>query len=162
MGLKSNRDRHRRIADSDWLPHIAGTRIDEPHATTYENVKLVPPLAESNGVAGRNGSHRAEPVETNETSRALHAVGDGCDHQAARQPKKHYGVLIGESEPMQALYTKVRQVASLDAAVLIQGESGTGKELLAEAIHVASERKGEYIAVNCGGFSRELLSSELF
>ena len=50
----------------------------------------------------------------------------------------------------------------MDTPVLIQGESGTGKELLAEAIHVASGRPGAYIVVNCGGFSKELLSSELF
>jgi DNA-binding NtrC family response regulator len=113
------------------------------------------------GVAGPGVSFLTKPVEAKDIVGLLRTM-DGDDSDTSRRPTKHYGVLIGESEPMHALYTKVRQVAPMDTAVLIQGESGTGKELLAEAIHVASERKGAYIPVNCGGFSKELLSSELF
>jgi sigma-54 specific flagellar transcriptional regulator A len=46
--------------------------------------------------------------------------------------------------------------------VLIQGETGTGKELVAEALHVASGRKGDNISVNCAAIPSELLESELF
>jgi DNA-binding NtrC family response regulator len=113
------------------------------------------------GVAGPGVSFLTKPVEAKDIVGLLRTM-DGDEGEGSRQPTKHYGVLIGESEPMQALYNKVRQVAPMDTAVLVQGESGTGKELLAEAIHVASERKGAYIPVNCGGFSKELLSSELF
>jgi DNA-binding NtrC family response regulator len=46
--------------------------------------------------------------------------------------------------------------------VLVLGETGTGKELVAEAIHRASGRAGQFVAVNCGSLSRELAGSELF
>jgi transcriptional regulator with PAS, ATPase and Fis domain len=47
--------------------------------------------------------------------------------------------------------------------VLIQGETGTGKEVVALAIRDFGPRAGQpFIPVNCGGFSADLLESELF
>jgi DNA-binding NtrC family response regulator len=46
--------------------------------------------------------------------------------------------------------------------VFIHGESGTGKELVAESVHRESQRKGRFIPVNCGGLSKDLVSSQLF
>jgi len=47
--------------------------------------------------------------------------------------------------------------------VLLLGETGTGKEEFAQGIHQASPfREGPYVALNCGGLSRDLLASELF
>ncbi|MFW5887519.1 MAG: sigma-54 interaction domain-containing protein, partial [Bacteriovoracia bacterium] len=46
---------------------------------------------------------------------------------------------------------------------LITGASGTGKELVANSIHVLSQRTNERkISVNCGAIPSELLESELF
>jgi len=54
-------------------------------------------------------------------------------------------------------------VAKTDATVLIRGESGTGKELIAQAIHVKSNRRYfPIISINCGAFPEGLLESELF
>ena len=112
------------------------------------------------GLAGPGVSFLTKPVEPKEVASILRTIESPEDETPA--DPKHYGLLIGESPPMQNVYTKVRQVAPMDTSVLIQGESGTGKELLAEAIHVASRRRGTYVTVNCGGLSKELLSSELF
>ena len=58
---------------------------------------------------------------------------------------------------------EAEKIAQQDWPVLITGESGTGKELFAHAIHNASPRHtGPFVAVNCGGLSDELLSSEIF
>lgn len=54
------------------------------------------------------------------------------------------------------------QAAITDLEILLFGESGTGKELFAKAIHNKSGRKGEFVAINCAGFSESLLDSELF
>ena len=35
--------------------------------------------------------------------------------------------MVGESEPMQRVYTLVEMVADSDVTVLLTGESGTGK-----------------------------------
>lgn len=70
---------------------------------------------------------------------------------------------IGASEPMQKVFSVIRQVADANSTVLITGESGTGKELVAKAIHFNSSRKdGPFVTVNCGALPETLLESELF
>ena len=71
--------------------------------------------------------------------------------------------LIGATPSMLELKKDINKVASLDCTVLILGETGTGKELVARAIHNLSSRKeNKFMAINCGSFSEELLSNELF
>jgi DNA-binding NtrC family response regulator len=72
-------------------------------------------------------------------------------------------MIIGKSRVMQDLIETVSQVAPADCNVLIFGETGTGKELIARAIHFQSNRARErFMAFNCGAFSEELLTNELF
>jgi len=71
--------------------------------------------------------------------------------------------IITQNSKMLKLLEIARQIASTDCNVLITGESGTGKELLARYIHLNSLRKeGPFVAINCGAFTEELLSNELF
>jgi transcriptional regulator with PAS, ATPase and Fis domain len=47
--------------------------------------------------------------------------------------------------------------------VIICGESGVGKELVAQALHLSSDRRDNpFIKVNCAAIPNELLESELF
>lgn len=74
-----------------------------------------------------------------------------------------YGLLVGSSRAMHKLYRTVRKVAVTESNVLIIGESGAGKELVANTIHLASNRSNKpFIAINCGALSPELVDSELF
>lgn len=61
-----------------------------------------------------------------------------------------------------ALLNQVERIARSDATALIIGETGTGKELVARHIHNHSERRGPFVAVNCGAFSESLIDAELF
>jgi DNA-binding NtrC family response regulator len=71
--------------------------------------------------------------------------------------------IIGQSPKIQALRETINQVAQLDCNVVIQGETGTGKELVARTIHELSPRAEErFVAFNCGAFTEELITSELF
>jgi DNA-binding NtrC family response regulator len=70
---------------------------------------------------------------------------------------------IGESLPIQKVFTMIEKVAPTDANVLVLGENGTGKELAARALHRNSERKREvFINVDLGSISETLFESELF
>ncbi len=60
------------------------------------------------------------------------------------------------------LLKQVERIARSDATTLIIGETGTGKELIARHIHTQSERRGPFVAVNCGAFSESLIDAELF
>ncbi|WP_261342513.1 sigma 54-interacting transcriptional regulator [Botrimarina colliarenosi] len=74
-----------------------------------------------------------------------------------------YDGLIGESEPMLELKSKIARVATARGSVLIRGESGAGKELVARAIHRASPRSERpMVSVNCAAIPAELMESQLF
>jgi len=72
--------------------------------------------------------------------------------------------LIGKSQSMQEIYTKIEQVADSRTTVLITGESGTGKELVAKALHYnnSGRRERPFIALNCAAIPETLIESELF
>jgi DNA-binding NtrC family response regulator len=82
-----------------------------------------------------------------------------------RDLKTRAGVpfIIGKNQKMQELINKIQQIASTDCNVLIIGETGTGKELIARSIHYSSPRGDKrFVAFNCGAFTEELLTTELF
>ena len=71
--------------------------------------------------------------------------------------------IIGESEPMQDVFVKLKKVAPTDANILILGENGTGKDLVAKAIHDNSLRKNmPFVKVDVGALTDTLFESELF
>ena len=66
-------------------------------------------------------------------------------------------------EALSGILATVARVAPTNAPILITGESGTGKELIAEAIHLQSQRaNGPFVKVNLGGISTSLFESEMF
>jgi DNA-binding NtrC family response regulator len=71
--------------------------------------------------------------------------------------------IVTKDSNMQRILDTARQIAPTDCNVLVSGESGTGKELFARYIHFNSRRaEGPFFAINCGAFTEELLSNELF
>jgi len=80
-----------------------------------------------------------------------------------RRPDSALVQLRGQDRRFRAEIDRALRAARGDASILIVGETGTGKELMARAIHEASRRNpGPFVPVNCGGFPRELISTELF
>jgi formate hydrogenlyase transcriptional activator len=76
---------------------------------------------------------------------------------------KGFDEIVGKSDALKYVLTRVEQVAKTDATVLLQGETGVGKELIARAIHERSSRsKGPQIKVNCATLPEALVESELF
>jgi DNA-binding NtrC family response regulator len=71
--------------------------------------------------------------------------------------------MIGQSEPMQKVFSLICDVGPTESTVLITGETGTGKGLAAKAIHSHSRRcNGPYVVVNCGAIPEHLMENELF
>jgi DNA-binding NtrC family response regulator len=71
--------------------------------------------------------------------------------------------IITQDPGIEKLLETARQIAPTGCNVLISGESGTGKELFARFIHYNSGRAEKpFFAVNCGAFTEELLTNELF
>ncbi len=93
----------------------------------------------------------AKLLKENENLKAkLHQVHNG-----------HY--IIGNSKPMQEVFSIIDKLSKSDATALLLGESGTGKELVARAIHESGVRqKKSFIKVNCAALPETLLESELF
>lgn len=97
-----------------------------------------------------------------ETALELTAVGskDVQEEQSETLNRSH---IIGKSQGLTEVLNTVARIARTNASVLITGESGTGKELIAEAIHINSQRvKQPFVKVNLGGISQSLFESEMF
>jgi len=70
---------------------------------------------------------------------------------------------IGSSKVMQNIFALIQKVAMVNCNVLLEAKTGTGKQMAARAIHELSPRKrNPFIYFNCGGFTEELICSELF
>ncbi len=112
----------------------------------------------------------AKPFKLDEVRKivqeAAHKVALKLENRHLREQLESYQgkvKIISQDPSMQRLLDTARQIAPVDTSVLITGESGTGKELFARFIHANSQRsKGPFFAINCGAFTEELLSSELF
>lgn len=81
-------------------------------------------------------------------------------HQAELDSFDHFVV---RSAPMEKVIKEAKQIADLDAPILIFGETGTGKEMLARACHQASRRsKQEFLVLNCASLPDSVAETELF
>lgn len=71
--------------------------------------------------------------------------------------------LIGNSEPLQKIYSLIDKAAKSNITVSITGETGTGKEMVAKAIHYNSDKsKKPFVPVNVAAIPKDLIESELF
>ena len=82
-----------------------------------------------------------------------------------RELEVHKGFegIIGESRPMERVFSICKRVAPTEGTVLITGESGTGKEMFVGVIHQLSRRGARpLLACDCSSLAPSLLESELF
>ncbi|MBT0586702.1 sigma-54-dependent transcriptional regulator [Alteromonas oceanisediminis] len=114
-------------------------------------------------LTGPKVDYLVKPINREELENALSSKKSTAAPKTKKSTVKlHFGHLIGESESMHELYTLIERVSKTNANVMLMGESGVGKEVVATAIHDATGREGQYVATNCGAFSKELIGSELF
>lgn len=95
--------------------------------------------------------------------KALDKVKDNRKNKTAEKKTIDFNDIIGSAPSFQLAKKLAEKVAVTDATVLLTGETGTGKEVFANAIHQkSSHSKGNFVALNCSAFSKEILESELF
>ena len=74
-----------------------------------------------------------------------------------------FGPLVAQSAAMRAIFERLSKIGPTDLTLLITGETGTGKELVAQAVHLASNRaKKPFIVVDCGSIPPTLAEATLF
>ncbi|MBL1264765.1 sigma-54-dependent transcriptional regulator [Candidatus Methylomicrobium oryzae] len=84
------------------------------------------------------------------------------DNTSAKDRRMRH-TLLGESQLMRDIRSKIAKLARSQAPVYIHGESGAGKELVARLIHQQSTRSDKsFVAINCGAIPHELMESEFF
>ena len=95
--------------------------------------------------------------------RARSSVSLRSDYERLVHDMPGYDELIGQSEPMLQLKSRISKVSTAPGCVLVRGESGAGKELVARAIHRGSPRSGApLVSVNCAAIPVDLMESQLF
>ena len=78
-----------------------------------------------------------------------------------KRPEIFEGI-VTRDQGMLSVFRYIEAIAQTPMPVLILGETGVGKELIAQAIHKASGRKGEFVCVNAAGVNDALFSDSLF
>ena len=138
------------------LEEISDTEQDEPRL--FFRLEI-PVHSGEDGVGGNVISYRDMSQEF-EIQRVKAEV---MSLRAQLETTYSFDEIIGKSEQMQQLYTRIQRATEGNITALIQGESGTGKELVAKAIHYNSPRKaGPFVAINCAAIPEALIESELF
>ncbi len=84
-------------------------------------------------------------------------------NRAALNKKHDFDTIVGEDPHFLQTLETIGKVSPTEASILIMGESGTGKEVIAEAVHLNSQRYDKpFVKVNLGGISSSLFESEMF
>ena len=77
--------------------------------------------------------------------------------------KYSFDSITGSSPLILEAISIAKKSANSEAPILLIGETGTGKEVFAQSIHYESNRRNEpFVAINCSGFAKDLLESEMF
>ncbi|MFZ6872550.1 sigma-54-dependent transcriptional regulator [Undibacterium sp. Di27W] len=70
--------------------------------------------------------------------------------------------LIGQGPQIEKVRKFIQGIGPTQVDVLINGATGSGKEVVARQLHLASGRKGEFVAINCGALPESVFESEIF
>lgn len=131
--------------------HTLGTVVIVPARSRYQAAEVVPHAAP------------AMPRATVWNTQANHGP---QEQQQTAAGKGAFASVVGRSAAIAGAIATARQLAPSRVSVLLLGDTGVGKEVFAKALHdehmLASGKTAPFVAINCGGMSRELLSSELF
>lgn len=162
------------------MPHIGGETLLQQIAERHPEIPVIIMTAANEIELAvrcmRTGAvdYLVKPVEK---TRLVSAVNHAMETRSLRDEIDHlrHGMLsrdlqkpdafrhiISDNEAMQDLFRYIEAISRTSQPALITGETGTGKELFARAVHLASGRSGEFIAVTVSGLDDTTFSDTLF
>lgn len=162
------------------MPHIRGDELLGEITAKYPYLPVIMATATDNVemVVGcmKKGAfdYIAKPIETMRLVSAVRCsleVYELRREQEALRQKEHatelscpesFEKIITGNRGLRNLFNYIEKIASSSRPVLISGETGVGKELVAEAVHLASGRKGKLVAVNVASVDDNVFSDTLF
>jgi DNA-binding NtrC family response regulator len=115
--------------------------------------------------AFRSGAHHylRAPWTTAMLLAAVLDVLPSCSPADACLPLRGGERIIGRNPAIRELRAYLARIAPTTSNVLVLGETGTGKELVAELIHLNSNRAaGPFVTLNTAAIPDALLENELF
>jgi DNA-binding NtrC family response regulator len=103
-------------------------------------------------------------LELAESTRERQRLQDEQRHRRERLAEQYdLCDIVFNSDAMERVVELACRVARAEVRVLITGPNGAGKERIAQIVHANStQRKGPFVAVNCGAIPSELIEAELF
>jgi DNA-binding NtrC family response regulator len=176
-GLELFNDSHMDIVLTDYrMPDVTGEevlrRVREIDAdipviviTAYGSIESAVGLMRSGAF-----DYVQKPVDLDElllvierAAERSHLISENRTLKQQLHKKTSFSNIVADSSQMELVLNTAARVAASKASVLLRGESGTGKELIAQAIHVASDRRDQaFVVVNCAALPETLFESELF
>jgi two-component system, NtrC family, nitrogen regulation response regulator GlnG len=162
------------------MPHLTGEQLLEQIKAKHPTISVIVVTAEYDAkIAVRcmklgATDYLLKPVEAENLVAAVQRALDQRelvtenaelrDHFFAEQPKASgaFEGILTQDDEMLRMFSFLEAVAKGSHPVLIWGETGTGKEKIAESVHKASGRGGEFVAVNVAGLDDTMFSDTLF
>jgi DNA-binding NtrC family response regulator len=156
------------LMDGPRAHHLAGLTAMAAAATTCRAVHCVSEMTPAQIVGlFEQGGHHVLTKPLGDMQRLMELVRRSVarsreEERSGVRPVESALEIAGHSDGVREVRRSVREVACEEVTVLVEGPTGAGKELVARALHVASDRQGAFESVNVGGFTSDMLKSELF
>ena len=159
------------LGDADGTSLIEPLRVQLPHAPIFFVTAHSTPEVAAASIKLGAFDFLTKPIDQ---AKFTVAVAKGLEHhrllrrlsrleEGGSDEESSFEGLIGSSPQMRTLYSTIRNVAPTDVSVMICGESGTGKELVANAVHLQSDRaNARFVPINMATIPAELAESTLF
>lgn len=162
------------------MPHIRGDALLEEIVARHPHLPVVMATAtdDINTVVDcmKKGAfdYITKPISTGRLLSAIYSALEVADLRLERDALRQkdldpslvcpecFGKIITANREMLKIFSYVEKIATSSRPVLITGETGVGKELIAEAIHLASGRKGKFVVVNVAALDDAVFSDALF
>lgn len=155
------------LSSGTAVMHLCWTLLAHTH--TYEARMVEPFVVRRDGVVVREGIDTIEPwIDLKQTfpQPPVYSLDElfAEEYQNAVRHSAAARQIIGVREQVGSAAKITRM--PIEWRALILGESGTGKEAIARVIHEMDahyrDRKGAFVAVNCGAIPKDMAESELF